>query len=355
MSYVTYVARRLVRMLLSLVAVSIITFTLLQLAPGSFADIRMAGGGGIGGMEAQETAGEFNRRYGDEVPAWRQYLVFMQGALTWDLGPSYRYPNQTVEGLIGAAFPISATLAVTAVIVALLISVPIGVMAALKQRTAADTGSMFILTMGHALPSYLTGLFLVLIFAGWLRILPAAGWSGPENMILPVIALAIGPLAVLARYVRSSMLETLREEYVTAAYAKGGKPSVVITKHVLRNSLIPLVTIIGPMLASLMTGTVFIETMFRIPGLGLAFTQAASSRDMPLLMGTTLFFAIILMVTNFVVDLIYGLLDPRIRVQTRRSRRGNRNDKSASNDKSIVRDLDSGEGEGSGTVVQSMG
>lgn len=348
MSFVVYVARRLVRVLLSLVAVSIITFTLLQLAPGSFADIKNAGGGGIGGLEAQEVAGEFNRRYGEDVPAWQQYLVFMKGALTWDLGPSYRYTNQTVESLIAAAFPISATLAVAATILALLIAVPIGVLAAMKQRKVADTGSMFILTMGHALPSYLTGLFLVLIFAGWLGILPAAGWSGPVNMVLPVIALAVGPLAVLARYVRSSMLETLREEYVTAAFAKGGKPSTVITKHVLRNSMIPLVTVLGPMLASLMTGTVFIETMFRIPGLGLAFTQAASSRDMPLLMGTTLFFAIILMSTNFLVDLLYGLLDPRIRTQPRRSRRVSRNAET------IIADTEFTDGESSRTMVQSM-
>jgi peptide/nickel transport system permease protein len=139
-------------------------------------------------------------------------------------------------------------------------------------------------------------------------------------MIMPVLALALGPVAVLARYVRSSMLETLREEYVTAAFAKGGPYSTVVIRHALRNSLIPLVTVVGPLLAGLMTGTVFVETLFRIPGLGLYFTQAAASRDMPLLMGTTLFFALILMVVNLIVDLIYGALDPRIRVEAARGR-----------------------------------
>lgn len=351
MGVLLFFARRLVRMLASLIVVSILAFTLLQMAPGNFADIQRASSGatGMAGADMQEVAGEFATRYGDDVPAWQQYLIFMRGALTWDLGPSYRYPAQNVEDLIAQGFPVSASLAVLATLLALAIAIPVGVIAALRQRSLLDTGSMFILTMGHALPSYLTGVFLVLIFAGWLRILPAAGWSGPENLILPVLALAVGPLAVLARYVRSSMLETLREEYVTAAMAKGGRRSVVIRKHVLRNSLVPLVTVLGPMLASLMTGTVFIETMFRIPGLGLAFTQAANSRDMPLLMGTTLFFAIILMVTNLIVDLVYGFLDPRVRAESGQNFRGNRNRKSA------VTDPKSGESEGSGTVVPSMG
>ncbi|WP_235939892.1 ABC transporter permease [Occultella kanbiaonis] len=324
--YLEFVARRVVRMVLSLVVVSALAFTLLQLAPGSFADIQRANSGstGMAGAGAQEVAGEFATRYGAEVPAWQQYLVFMKGALTWDLGPSYKYPAQSVESIIAQGFPVSAALALLATTLALAIAIPIGVFAALKQRTLWDSGSMFVLTLGHALPNYLTAVFLVLVFAGAWHVLPAAGWNGPENLVLPVVALAIGPLAVLARYVRSSMLDTLGEEYVTAAIAKGGRPGVVIRKHVLRNSLIPLVTVTGPMLAALMTGTVFIETMFRIPGLGLSFTQAASSRDMPLLMGTTLFFAIILMATNLVVDLLYGLLDPRVRAESGRKLRGPR-------------------------------
>ena len=328
---ISFIARRVVRMFLSLIAVSILAFTLLQLAPGSFADIQRATSGatGMAGADMQSVAGEFSARYGADVPAWQQYLIFMRGALTWNLGPSYRYPAQNVEDLIAQGFPISATLAVLAVLVALTIAIPVGVLAALRQKSLWDTGSMFVLTMGHALPNYLTGVFLVLIVSGWLRILPASGWSGPENLVLPVLALAVGPLAVLARYVRSAMLETLREEYVTAALAKGGRYYVVIIKHVLRNSLVPLVTVSGPMLAALMTGTVFIETLFRIPGLGLAFVQAASSRDMPLLMGTTLFFAAILMVTNLIVDLVYGLLDPRVRAESGRKPRGTRNRRTA--------------------------
>ena len=348
---ITFVARRLVRMILCLIVVSILAFTLLQLAPGDFADIQRATSGstGMAGADMQSVAGEFASRYGDDVPAWKQYLIFMRGALTWNLGPSYRYPAQNVEDLIAQGFPISATLAVLAVLLALAIAIPVGTLAALRQKSLWDTGSMFVLTLGHALPNYLTGVFLVLIFSGALRILPAAGWSGPQNLVLPVIALAVGPLAVLARYVRSAMLETLREEYVTAALAKGGRYHVVIIKHVLRNSLVPLITVSGPMLAALMTGTVFIETLFRIPGLGLAFVQAATSRDMPLLMGTTLFFAAILMVTNLIVDLLYGLLDPRVRAESGRKPRDTRH----RNDTALSERADLPE-ESSRTVVPSV-
>ena len=317
MGFASYLARRLVRLVLSLVAVSIITFTLLQLAPGNFADISRVSSGAtnIGGVSTEHLVGELQSRYGADVPMWKQYLIFMKGAVTWNFGPSYKYPTLDVQDIIAHAFPVSATLAIVAVILALLIAVPVGVFTAVRQNSLSDHGTMFVVTLGHALPSYLTAAFLVLAFTATLHMLPSSGWEGPRNMVMPVLALALGPAAVLARYVRSSMLETLREEYVMAALAKGGPPRTVIVRHALRNSLIPLVTVVGPLLAALMTGTVFVEALFRIPGLGLYFAAAAASRDMPLLMGTALFFALILMLTNLVVDLVYGVLDPRIRTE----------------------------------------
>lgn len=317
MGFTVFLGKRVIRMVLSLFAVSVLTFTLLQLAPGNFADIQRATSGAtnFGGTSAAETISEFSSRYGEDVPVWKQYLIFMKGAVTWDFGPSYKYPTMDVQEIIATAFPVSATLAIVAVILALLIALPIGMFAALRQNSVADHGTMFLVTLGHALPGYLTAAFLVLLFTATLHALPSSGWDGPENMIMPVLGLALGPAAVLARYVRSSMLETLREEYVTAAFAKGGPRRTVIVRHALRNSLIPLVTVVGPLLASLMTGTVFIEAMFRIPGLGMYFAAAAASRDMPLLMGSALFFAVILMVTNLVVDLVYGVLDPRTRTE----------------------------------------
>jgi peptide/nickel transport system permease protein len=315
MSFATYLGKRVARMVLSLVAVSMITFTLLQMAPGSFADIQRisAGAAQFGGAGTEDMVRAFASRYGDDIPAWQQYLIFMKGAVTWDFGPSYKYPTQDVQDIIAQGFPISATIALIAVVLSLMIAIPIGVYAAVRQNSKADHGAMFLITLGTALPNYLTGVILVLFFTLTLGVLPSSGWDGPQYMIMPVLALVLGPTAVLARYVRSSMLETLREEYVVAALAKGGRHATVITRHALRNSLIPIVTVLGPLLASLMTGTVFVEALFRIPGLGLYFAQAAASRDMPLLMGTALFFALILMTMNLIVDLVYGYLDPRIR------------------------------------------
>lgn len=317
MYLISLVWRRLLRIILSLVAVSVITFGLLQAAPGNFADIQALsqGTGQLGAGRGAETLANIASRYGEDVPVWRQYLNFMAGAITWDFGPSFGYPNQTVEEIIGAAFPVSALLAVLAVSLALIVGVPIGVIAALRQNRAADHIPMFALTLWYSLPSYLAAILLMLVFSSALGIFESSGWGEPQHLVLPVLALALAPAALLARYVRSSMLETLNEEYVTAAYAKGGPSRIVIVRHVLRNSLIPLVTILGPLLAGLMTGTVFVETIFRVPGLGKYFVDAARLRDMPLLMGTALLFALIIMVMNLVVDLLYRVLDPRIRAQ----------------------------------------
>ena len=317
MGFAKYLGLRIIRLILSLIAVSIITFTLLQLAPGNFADINRvtSGATSIGGTGTESMLAETQARYGADIPAWQQYLTFMKGVITWDMGPSYRYAGRGVEDIISSAFPVSASLAMIAVALALVIAVPAGMIAALRQNSVVDHGTMFLVTLGHALPNYLIAAFLILLFTAELGWLPSSGWATPQHIVLPVLALALGPAAVLARYVRSSMLETLREEYVTAAMAKGGPEAVVIIRHALRNSLIPLVTVVGPLLAALMTGTVFVEALFRIPGLGYYAATAAASRDMPLLMGTVLFFAVIVMVMNLLVDLIYGVLDPRVRAR----------------------------------------
>lgn len=310
-----YLTRRLVRLIVSLIAVSLITFGLLQAVPGSFADLsQMNVGSGLGdGATAEQDA--LAAREDEEPPAWEQYLTFMKGAATWDMGNSYKYPQLTIEDIIAQGFPVSLTLASLATLLTLIIAIPLGLIAAVKKDKFADYGSMTTLTAMTALPGYLAALVLILLLASWLGLLPTGGWSGPENVIIPVVALAVQPAATLARYVRTSVLESLREEYVVAAYAKGGTKRTVLTRHVLRNSMIPLVTVVGPMFAQLAVGTVFIEALMSIPGLGMFFAVGARTRDMPLLMGATLFFALLLMVINLLVDLSYRLLDPRIRHQ----------------------------------------
>lgn len=311
---VRFLVLRVIRILLSMIVVSMITFILLQAAPGNFADIQRvtSGAAQLTPSQAQEATSQFEQRYGPQVPAWKQYLRFMEGAVRWNFGPSYKYPNLTVQHIIATAFPVSASLALMAVAIAVLIAIPLGVIAAVRQNTWLDYGTMFVVTTGRALPSYLIAIFLILIFSRYLRWLPTSGWPGLKQTVMPVAALSLGSIAIMARYIRSSMLETLRQDYITAARAKGGGFDAVVLRHALRNSLIPFVTIVGPYLASLMAGTVFIESIFGIPGLGLYFAQAAASRDMPLLMGATIFFALILMTMNLLVDIAYRVLDPRI-------------------------------------------
>lgn len=308
-----FLARRLVRLALSLLIVSVITFGLLQLAPGNFAGIQAVGGGstGLAQAEVQSNSSSLQAHYGSNVPVVRQYWTWLTGAVQGDFGPSYKYPQSSVGRIIEKALPASASLALLAMALALLMAIPLGVLAASRKGSWWDSGSMFASTIGVAIPNYLAAIALVLIFSVGLHALPTGGWSGPKDMIMPVIALAVAPAGVMARYVRSSVLEVLREEYVVAARARGGAWRTVLVRHVLRNSLVPLVTVAGPSMAGLMVGTIFIEQIFSIPGLGQYFTQAALDRDMPLLMGCTMVFAAILMGMNLLVDLIYAALDPR--------------------------------------------
>ncbi|HOJ93205.1 MAG TPA: ABC transporter permease, partial [Dictyoglomaceae bacterium] len=178
-----------------------------------------------------------------------------------------------------------------------------------------DYLTMFISMVGSMIPTYLLGIIMVMIFSVYLRILPTSGWETPKQMIMPVIAVAVGPLSVIARFMRSSLLDTLNQDYVRTAYAKGGTDRAVIIRHALRNSLIPIVTIIGPQLAFLFTGTVWIENLFRVPGLGQLFVNAAAQRDYPLLVTSTFVLSLSVMLMNLLVDIIYAFLDPRIRYE----------------------------------------
>ncbi|HIT76394.1 MAG TPA: ABC transporter permease [Candidatus Avipropionibacterium avicola] len=315
---IRYLLGRLVRLVLSLFAVSIITFVLLQLVPGSYSDLQGADvGSGLGGSSV--VGGSGGGAGGEEQPAWLSYVQFMKGAITWDMPASYKYPQLTVNEIIEQAFPVSFTIAFLAMIVSVCIAIPTGLIAAARQNKFLDYGPMFLFTVITALPGYLFALVLILVFASWLRLLPTGGWNGPQYAIIPVLALGLEHVARMARFVRTSVLESLREEYVVAARAKGATPATVWVRHVLRNSLIPVVTVAGPMFAAMATGTVFIEALMGIPGLGMFFSVAARTRDLPLMMGATLFFAVLLMLVNLLVDLSYRLLDPRIRYQTPRT------------------------------------
>jgi len=174
---------------------------------------------------------------------------------------------------------------------------------------------MFVSMIGSIIPGYLIGIVMIIIFSVYLRVLPTSGWGTPKQMIMPVIAVGLGPMAVIARFTRSSLLDTLSQDYIRTAYAKGGTEREVIMRHAFRNSLIPVVTVIGPQLAFLFTGTVWIENLFRVPGLGQLFVNAAAQRDYPLLVTSTFILSLSVMLMNLLVDIIYLFLDPRIKYE----------------------------------------
>ena len=196
---------------------------------------------------------------------------------------------------------------------ALLVGIPLGIVAALRRNSLIDRLMMFISMIGQAVPSYVLAVLFILLFSVQWRALPTSGWGTLEQAVMPVLALTLGPIAGFARYMRNSLISVLQEDYVRTAYAKGGTTRKVILRHALRNSLIPLITVAGPQFAFLMVGSVWIESMFNIPGMGKLFAQAAPTRDYPLVIASTGFFALLIMLMNLLVDIGYGFLDPRIR------------------------------------------
>ena len=320
MGLLKYILRRLVTIFISIVVVIIITYVLMHLAPGEFFNISnfSASAGKVSTLtpeQLQILVKGFEEKYGLNVPLWKQILNYLKDAFRFKFGPSFSNPNEPIEVQIGRRFPVTFTLAILAMLLAVLIGIPLGILAALRRNSWIDYLTMFISMVGSMIPTYLLGIIMVMIFSVYLKILPTSGWETPKQMIMPVIAVAVGPLSVIARFMRSSLLDTLNQDYVRTAYAKGGTDRAVIIRHALRNSLIPIVTIIGPQLAFLFTGTVWIENLFRVPGLGQLFVNAAAQRDYPLLVTSTFVLSLSVMLMNLLVDIIYAFLDPRIRYE----------------------------------------
>jgi len=316
-----YVLRRLLMIAISFVAVVTITFYLLHAAPGNFLDISQLQTQQTYGNRSQQggvfaespTVKAWEERYGKNTPTWKQVLIFLRYAATMDLGPSFRFPTDTIQHMIAIAVPKTFILVLASMAVALLVGVPMGIIAALRRNSWIDRLTMLLSMVGSAIPSYVLAVLAILIFAVELHLLPTSGWGSPKTLVLPVLSLALGPISGFARYMRNSLIGVLREDYIRTGYAKGGSTWQVIFSHAFRNSLIPLVTVAGPQFAFLMVGTVWIESMFNIPGLGSLFGSAAQVRDYPLVIASSAFFALLIMVINLLVDISYMYLDPRIR------------------------------------------
>ena len=257
-----------------------------------------------------------DRKFHLDKPWWVQYLYYVRDTARLDLGPSLVQRNQDVNDVIKEHFPTSIKLGLMAMGFAIIVGIPLGVFAALKHNTALDYTAMGIANLGFALPSFLVATLLIYFFALRLKDytgLPTNGWTGPSSWILPTIALGIYPMTYFARLVRGTVLETLQQDYIRTAKAKGLRWRIVVGKHVLRNSLIPAVTAAGPVLGGLITGSFIVETIFGIPGIGKYYVTAVTGRDYSVVMGITVLLSVIIIVANLVVDILYGYLDPRIR------------------------------------------
>jgi ABC-type dipeptide/oligopeptide/nickel transport system permease component len=256
------------------------------------------------------------RKFNLDEPWYLQYAYYVKGVFTFDLGPSLVLRNRDVNDIVKEHFPTSLELGLYAMLFAVVIGVPLGILAALRHNTVYDYGAMVVSNVGFAVPSFLVATLLIYFFAvqwGDIFGLPTSGWTTWKHKILPSIALGLGPMAYFARIVRGTMLETLQQDYVRTARAKGLRRHRIVGLHVLRNSLIPVVTAAGPLLGFVITGSFVIEQIFAIPGIGRYYVTAVSARDYSVVMGLTVLLSVLIIVANLVVDILYGVLDPRTR------------------------------------------
>ncbi len=303
----SYIIRRLIIIIPMALLVVTVTWGLIRMAPGSF----------YSGEKKLPPAVEANikKKYGLDKPILQQYGIMMWNIMRGDFGDSLKYEGQSVNEIIARHFPYSATIGILAYILALIIGLAAGIVAALKQNSAFDYGSMSLAMLGLSVPNFVLGPILVLVFSLWLFWLPPARWGGLSHIILPVISLAAVYAAYIARLTRAGMLEVLRSDYIRTARAKGLSEMTVLLKHAVRGGLIPVVSFTGPALAALLAGTVVVEKVFAIPGLGNIFIQSVFNRDEPLTLGIVAFLSILIMVFNLLVDISYAFLDPRIRYE----------------------------------------
>ena len=304
--YTKYILKRIFYMIVTLFLIATITFFLMKLLPGSpYANEENL-------TDAQLQI--MNAKYGLDKPVWMQYFIYLGGLVRLDLGMSFQY-NSTVLNLLSSRVGPSFQIGLQALIFGMGMGTLLGLVAAMKQNTIVDTGANFFAIIGRSVPSFVFAVVLQLVFGVIFPILPIALWNqGFISSILPTLALSISPVADSARFIRTEMVEVLQSDYMELARAKGLSRMEVVMKHGVRNALIPLVTIAGPMLVGLMTGSMVIENIFAIPGIGEQFVKSILTNDYPTIMGVTMMYSFLLVVTILIVDLLYGFIDPRIRL-----------------------------------------
>lgn len=302
-----YVLKRLGEAAFTLFVIATMTFLLLRFLPGGPFDSDKA--------LPPEVMANIEAKYGLDDPLHVQYAKYMVKLVQGDFGESYKYIGRSVADIIGDAYPVSFKLGLWALLLSFCIGIPLGVLAANKHNTWIDSVAMIVAMSGVAVPSFLVAPILIIIFCFQLDWFPPALWDGPEYFVLPVIVLGVRPAAYIARLTRASVLEVIQADFVRTARAKGVKNTSVLFKHVLKNSLIPVLTYSGPLVAGVLSGTFIVETIFAVPGMGRHFVQSVTNRDYPLVLALTLLFGTTLVIANLIVDILYGVVDPRIRVK----------------------------------------
>ena len=306
-----YTVRRILVAIPTMLVIIAVAFFMMRLAPGSPFDTERA--------LAPEIRAQLMAYYGFDKPLFFQFLDFLKGLVTVDLGPSLIYKDQTVSEIIGSGFPVSIVVGLSALVLATCIGIPLGLIAALKQNTGPDYTIMAIAMAGICIPSLVVGPILSLVFGVYLGWLPTAGLELGRmtipTLMLPVITLSLAQIAIISRLVRSSAVEVLRSNFVRTARAKGLPEIHVLTKHALRAALLPLVSYLGPACAGLITGSVVVETVFQLPGIGKNFVTSALQRDYPVVMAVVVLYAGLIILLNLLADLAYGLLDPKVKYE----------------------------------------
>ena len=302
-----YILKRAIMSLITAFLVATLTFFVMNMVPGGpFLSEKAVTPQAQAAMEA---------KYGLDKPLFQQYTTYMTGILKGDFGLSIKKRGRTVSQIIGTKFPVSAKVGGLALILAVCTGIPLGAVAAFNRGKFIDNLLVVLSTAGIAIPSFLSSTILIYIFTTKLKWLPSLGLKDAQSYIMPVVALALYPTFYMARLMRSSMLDVMGQDYMRTAKAKGVTTFKAIFKHALRNAILPVITYLGPSLAALMTGSFIIEKIFNIPGLGSEFVSSITSRDYPMIMGTTIFLAVFIIIMNLFVDIAYAIVDPRIKLK----------------------------------------
>lgn len=305
-----YIVKRFFTMLLTIWVIASLTFLIMQFIPGdpfaSDADVL-----------PEHVVENMRAKYNLDEPVPVQYVLYLKSLVLLDLGPSIQSETRTVNDIIASGFPASATLGIQAIVIALVFGLLLGIVAALYHNRFLDYVAMVLAIVGISVPSFILAPLLINYFSVKWGMLPVASWGTFQHSVLPSIALATTPLAVVARFMRSSMLDVMNQNYIKTADAKGLSSFKIVLNHGIRNAILPVVSFIGPLIVALITGTFVIEKIFAIPGIGKYFVDSIFNRDYPVIMGTTVFFSTILVITLFLIDISYRFIDPRIKLTSK--------------------------------------